>query len=104
MSSLSFGFNFRPAGGKQINGTSYQGHFVMPYQELVDRIGEPHVLDSGDGKVQAEWYFQAAGHVFTIYDWKARVPLADVHDWHVGGKSARVRDLVALALDTEVLA
>ena len=67
--------------------TSFHGdEFLTTYNELVEKIGPPTHLRSGDGKVRYSWTMETEnGNVFTIYDWKE--PFLEHEQeiyWHIG--------------------
>lgn len=68
--------------------TSLKGYVNTTYTDLVLLFGQPELTD-GDGKVRVCWTLTAEGEEvpITIYDWKERCPVAQVRDWHIGGKS-----------------
>lgn len=75
------------------NETSFHGdEFLATYDQLVEKVGPPTDLLSGDGKVRYNWTMETEdGEVFTIYDWKE--PFLD-HDqeiyWHIGARSPAI--------------
>ena len=76
------------------NGTSFMGCITTTYDKLVELFGEP-MEGSDDGKTTAEWVIEFEdGEVATIYDWKISSTPKNLHDWHVGGRSHRVLDLL----------
>lgn len=86
---------FISATPKDINGSSFDGYLLMPYEHLVSRLGEPHdrikegPWKSGDNKVRVEWAFKSRHRkptVITIYEYKEIVPVEEVQVWHVGIK------------------
>jgi len=85
-------------GAGSPDGTGCQGY--MPegttYDDLVEVFGEPQITSSLDGKIQAEWFGRINGLQFTIYDYKSPVDPARNTDWHIGGKTKIVRDIVVL--------
>jgi len=82
-----------------IAGTSLKGYFPddTTYANLVNVFGEPNA--KGDEyKVDAEWQGTIDGDVFTIYNYKTGKnylgdegqEVADITDWHIGGKAKEV--------------
>ncbi len=65
-----------------VSGTSLQGVVYIPYQTLVEILGEPL---EGTDKTQAEWHLQWKGRVATIYDYRDSRPVEEIGDWHIGG-------------------
>lgn len=58
------------------------------YRDLVEKLGEPTVIGSGDDKVQYEWIINYKSAIFTIYDWKtydAEYTEYELDTWSVGG-------------------
>ena len=58
------------------------------YRDLVEKLGEPTVIGSGDDKVQYEWIMKFEGEIFTIYDWKtydAEYTKYELDTWSIGG-------------------
>lgn len=72
------------------------GQVDISYGELLTILGPPSVLGSKDGKTQAEWiiYFPEQNQYGTIYDYKEEVQKEEVTDWHIGGTSENIVDLV----------
>ena len=65
------------------------------YRDLVNKLGRPSVVGSGDDKVQVEWVMKYKDEVFTIYDWKTYDPEYTEYEldtWSVGGndQSAKI--------------
>jgi hypothetical protein len=87
---------FKPATFKDTFKTGFHGYLNISYQELVDKLGEPHdrtkegEWQSLDQKVRVEWAFKSKnkkyGTVLTIYDYKEYRPITEVNQWHVGIK------------------
>jgi hypothetical protein len=76
------------------SGTSLQGTIEVDFDTLVKLYGQPTRHE--DSKVQAEWVLRAPdATVVTIYDYKEKVPAEEVTDWHIGGRSQKVLDLVS---------
>ena len=58
------------------------------YRDLVEKLGEPTVIGSGDDKVQYEWIMKFEDQIFTIYDWKtydAEYTEYELDTWSIGG-------------------
>lgn len=83
-------------GGVSHDGTGLQGYLPegTRYEDIVRVFGEPQFGKSPDGKIKAEWIGKINGLVFTIYDYKSRVDPDRNTDWHIGGKSSFVCQLV----------
>ena len=64
------------------------------YKELVRVFGKPRPGLYPDGKTKAEWYGKINGLEFSIYDYKSPVVPQKCTDWHIGGKSSLVADLL----------
>lgn len=88
---------FKPASSKEVIGSSFHGYLHVSYNELLEKLGEPHNCTqlgewkSQDEKVRAEWAFKSIHRkrrmTLTIYDYKEyRRPIQDVNQWHVGIK------------------
>jgi hypothetical protein len=83
----------------EIDGTHLVGYVETTFDELKKTFGEPHWLDSGDGKTTAEWAFKFFdGTIATIYDWKEPETPLGKYEWHIGGKDQRAVALIKLAL------
>jgi hypothetical protein len=89
-----------------INGTSMMGYVNITRAQLENVFGLPNEYEAfeGDGKVTTEWMLLLNGeHVVTIYDWKryenGAPGLAEKYDWHVGGHSESVVDLLFAELE-----
>jgi len=83
---------FVKAEPKDINGSSFVGYLIAPYQEFVNLLGEPNdrtkegEWKSGDGKVREERSFKTLHKrpaVITIYDYKEIQPVQNVILWHL---------------------
>jgi len=101
---------FKPATRKQTYGTSRVGTIHASFEELKEKLGEPHDCtkegdwESGDNKVRVEWAFLINGNknlIFTIYDYKSRFPLDQIKQWSLGGKSNEVKDYLSKLLLVE---
>jgi len=84
-------------GGSKAVGTECIGY--MPdgttYKELVKVFGKTqHPGLSADGKIQAEWFGRINGLDFIIYDYKSDLEPKANMDWHIGGRTALVSDLL----------
>ena len=58
------------------------------FRDLVNKLGKPTVIGSGDDKVQYEWMMKFEGEIFTIYDWKtydAEYTEYELDTWSIGG-------------------
>jgi hypothetical protein len=85
----------------EIAGTHFQGAIRVPFDVLVEKLGEPDG-PSSDGKVQAEWDYEINGQVCTIYDYKTnREPESNIV-WHIGGKSKKALKAVIKFLGKNV--
>jgi hypothetical protein len=63
------------------------------FRDLVNKLGKPSVIGSGDDKVQYEWIMKFEGEIFTIYDWKtydAEYTEYELDTWSVGGNDQSV--------------
>jgi hypothetical protein len=87
------------------SGTSKSPFVLDVYlDDIIQTIGLPSSVGSGDNKVQLEWVFndinwpevdaadallnqEEFGRVLTIYDWKEYVPIYEISNWHVGSKN-----------------
>lgn len=99
---MKFGDNFFADSEIDACGTSLQGYVRATRDELMETFGDPMHFSSED-KVTTEWKIQFdSGDVATIYDWKryeqGRPGFGEVYEWHIGGNSYEVKDLVADAL------
>lgn len=85
-------------GNASHDGTGCQGY--MPegprYEDIVRAFGKPQLGRSRDGKIKSEWVGKINGLTFTIYDYKSRLEPERNTDWHIGGKTAFVAELVNL--------
>lgn len=67
------------------------------FRDLVEILGKPTLVGSGDNKVQYEWIIKFEGEIFTIYDWKtydAEYTEYELYTWSIGGN-----DRSAIMLD-----
>jgi hypothetical protein len=73
----------------EVNGTYKIGSLNgIYYRDLVEKLGEPTVIGSGDDKVQYEWIMKFEDQIFTIYDWKtydAEYTEYELDTWSIGG-------------------
>lgn len=78
-----------------INGTSLQGYLECSYKNLIEVLGEPHMIGAAGDKVDVEWAYEIDGVVFTIYNWKngkcyngdAGDFVENITSWNVGGRN-----------------
>lgn len=71
---------------QEVNGSHLQGYIDISFDELIERLGEPH--DENGDKVQAEWALKFEdGTIATIYDYKEFRRVENVTHWHIGGHS-----------------
>lgn len=75
-----------------------QGHIDVTHSDLVSAFGPPTYLGSGDGKTQCEWDLKINGVMVTIYDYKNYRAPERIRDWHIGGTSPDVVDMVRESL------
>ncbi len=82
------------------DGTGCQGYLPegTRYEDIVRAFGKPQLRASLDGKIKVEWIGRINGLVFTIYDYKSRLDPERNTDWHIGGKTAFVVELLNLFL------
>lgn len=89
---------FKKLARKEASGTSYQGIITMKYPELCAIFGQPEG-PSGDAKTQAQWTIEIAGGVVaTIYDYKEEQEARDIMQWHIGGRTKDVVQLVKILI------
>ena len=73
----------------EVNGTYKIGSLDgIYYRDLVNKLGEPTVIGSGDDKVQYEWIIKFEDRIYTIYDWKtydAEYTEYELDTWSIGG-------------------
>ena len=73
------------------NGTFKIGDLKgLYYRDLVEKLGEPTVIGSGDDKVQYEWIMKFEDQIFTIYDWKTydvEYTEYKLTTWSIGGNA-----------------
>ena len=83
-------------GGADSKGTGCMGY--MPdgttYKALVRVFGKPQYGESADGKIKIEWVGTINGLAFTIYDYKSGLAPKANTDWHIGGKTALIAQLL----------
>ena len=61
------------------------------FRDLVEILGKPSIVGSGDDKVQYEWIMKFEDKVFTIYDWKtydAEYTKNELDTWSIGGNDS----------------
>ena len=80
------------------DGTGCQGYLPegTRYEEIVRAFGKPQLGASLDDKIKAEWVGRINGLVFTLYDYKSNLEPERNTNWHIGGKTAFVAELVNL--------
>jgi len=97
---------------KQTIGTGGIGYLTASYQDIVQRLGEPHdrrqegVWESRDNKIKVEWALKLdKDTVFTIYDYKSKLDPEQNTDWHIGGKknSAKIKKYLISEFGREVV-
>ena len=75
----------------EVNGTYKIGSLDgIYYRDLVNKLGEPTVIGSGDDKVQYEWIMRYENRIYTIYDWKtydAEYTEYELDTWSIGGNA-----------------
>ena len=75
----------------EVNGTYKIGSLDgIYYRDLVNKLGEPTVIGSGDDKVQYEWIIRYEDRIYTIYDWKtydAEYTEYELDTWSIGGNA-----------------
>lgn len=110
MENLKKNLKIRLATKKQTFRTGRIGTIHATFEELKQRLGEPHDCtkegewESGDNKIRVEWAFLIKGKkelVFTIYDYKSRYPLEQIKQWSLGGKNKKVKDYLCKILLVE---
>lgn len=103
---MKFGDNFFADSEINSVGTSLRGYVKATREQLTETFGDPMIYSLGD-KVTMEWIIQFdSGDIATIYDWK-RYELSypgfgEVYEWHIGGDSFEVKDLVNEALHRSI--
>jgi len=55
-------------------------------RRLLDLIGQPSSVGSGDDKVQLEWIFQDGEKILTVYDYKEICCISRIPSFYVGSK------------------
>ena len=79
------------------NGSSLKGYLPIgtTYKQVVKLFGPPTCTDTSvDGKVTCMWTGVIAGVYFTIYDYKSKVHYKENIDWHIGGHTDVLPELV----------
>jgi len=75
----------------KVNGTYKIGDLTgLFFRDLVEKLGEPTVVGSGDDKVQYEWIIRYEDRIYTIYDWKtydAEYTEYELFNWSIGGNA-----------------
>ena len=75
----------------KVNGTFKIGSLEgLYFKDLVNKLGEPTLIGSGDNKVQYEWLMEFEGEIFTIYDWKTydkEYTEQELTIWSIGGNA-----------------
>ncbi len=90
----------RPARFKEVIGTGRIGSVFATFDQLRSALGDPHdCIEEGewvsrDNKVRAEWAFVVNNNknlIFTIYDYKSKIPFDQIKQWNLGGKNYEVK-------------
>ncbi|MDO8609251.1 MAG: hypothetical protein Q7R95_01765, partial [bacterium] len=81
------------------NETSYSGIQLMTtLTNLLDTIGQPSNIGSGDNKIQLEWVFVDKEKTITIYDWKENTPIHKIECWHIGSKNITTDEIISFLI------
>ena len=83
---------FFPAGG-----TSLQGEIDISYQDIIAKLGKPNAK-TDKYKIDAVWHLLTPAGIATLYNYKTGknylgkegLPLKEIRDWHIGGKTKEV--------------
>ena len=95
---------------KQRAGTSFRGYLLATYQQLCSVFGEP--ADSGEGyKIDVEWIIHTPHGIATVYNYKNGraylgengIEIAEICEWHVGGKNDQSYIWTKQKLESEIL-
>jgi hypothetical protein len=84
-----------------------QGYVKATFSQICEIMGAPDLEESGDGKVSTEFVFtDFESNEIRIYDWKEydggeRCRSEAVYEWHVGGRTPYVIEVVNEMLDAE---
>lgn len=75
----------------KVNGTYKIGDLTgLFFRDLVEKLGKPTVVGTGDSKVQYEWIIEFEDRIYTIYDWKtynAEYTEYELFNWSIGGNA-----------------
>ena len=73
---------------KITNGTSFSDILLtVTLERLVELLGQPSFVGSGDNKVQLEWvFYENENKVLIVYDYKENRHIAEIREWRVGSK------------------
>ena len=89
---------------QKIKGSSFKGDFIMPYDELLQILGEPSF--DGDGfKVDVEWIIETPHGIATVYNYKngpsyqGHGTIDEIRGWHIGSRSVPATAYVLQMLD-----
>ena len=83
-------------------GSSYASIVIKTsLHKLLDVLGSPTRIGSGDNKVQLEWIYynpnqtkDANYECLRIYDWKTHTPIYNISEWHVGAKNISKKEIM----------
>lgn len=95
--------NFLTNNDKYIetDGTSKRGTIHVSYDDLISIFGEPLTDGIPEGS-RVEWSIEFDdGVIATIYDKNETIPVEDVTDWIVGGKSHKSMLNVLMSLENK---
>ena len=80
--------------------TGLMGYISIPFYDLETAFGNP-IQNKFESKVNVEWHIMTPFGPATIYDWK--LPQGSHYEnnttWNIGGKDARIVELIEKALN-----
>lgn len=76
------------------SGTHLQGYLEATYEELIEKLGKPHIKNHLGNDVTTEWRFEIKSQTIVIYDWKEHRQREDIPLWNIGGTSDKVFKII----------
>jgi hypothetical protein len=87
----------------KIQGSSFANMILKcDVYYLLDKLGNPTIIGSGDNKVQLEWQFSYRKKIITIYDYKTNCPIYEIGEWHIGTNDVSFDELQTFLIDNSL--
>lgn len=99
--------DIKPASWEDSISSSYRGILQATRSNIQEVFGLPQEFEEGD-KVTTEWTIKINDHICTIYDWKryeeGAPEMDEMYEWHIGGFTEDVVQLVHQAMAVDYVA